>query len=117
MSFDLEPLGQRILVERVSEDMVGIIHVPDAHKKVSLRGRVLAVGSDCDWVEEGDEIFFGRYAPFSLPLEDVGENRPKELLIMNEEDVLCKIIKEDKPDAGRDTGNIGAVSSTGNVTY
>ena len=96
MKFDLEPLGERILVERVSEDMVGTIIVPDAKKKVSLRGRVLQTGPDCEWVDIGDEIFFGRYASFALPLEDVGENRPKEILIMNETDVLCKIARGEK---------------------
>lgn len=95
MKFDLEPLGERILVERVSEDNIGSIIVPDERKKVSLRGRVLQVGPDCDWVEPGDEIFFGRYASFALPLEDIGENRPKEVLIMNETDVLAKIVKEE----------------------
>lgn len=98
MKFDLEPLGERILVERVSEDTIGSIIVPDARKQVSLRGKVLAVGKDCDWVKVGDDIFFGRFAPFTLPLEDVGENRPKEILIMNEEDVLALIIKEKEND-------------------
>jgi len=92
--FDLVPLGERILVQRLSEDRIGLVHVPDVHKKTSLRGKILAVGPDCDWVEVDDEIFFGRYATFALPLEDVGHDRPKEILIMNEADVLCKIMKE-----------------------
>ena len=92
MKYELEPMGERLLVERVSEEKVGVIIMPDSKRKVSLRGKVLKTGPDCVWVEEGDNIFFGRYASFSLPLEDLGENEPKEILIMNEQDVLAKII-------------------------
>ena len=88
----LEPHGQRILVKRKSDEKLGEIYVPETAKMVSLRGEVIAVGSECGWISVGDDIFFGRYAPFELPtnyysdLKDIGE-----LLIMNEEDVLCKL--------------------------
>ena len=88
----LEPHGQRILVKRKSDEKLGEIYVPETAKMVSLRGEVIAVGEDCDWIKVGDDIFFGRYAPFELPtnyysdLKNIGE-----VLIMNEEDVLCKL--------------------------
>ena len=93
----LNPHAQRILVRRkMDEKTGGEIFIPETTKKVSLRGDVIAIGDECEWIEEGDDIFFGRYAPFELPthyyqdLNDIGE-----IMIMNEADVLCKIVKEE----------------------
>ena len=86
----LKPHGLRILVRRkMDEKTGGEIVIPESSKKVSLRGDVIAVGEDCEWLQVGDDIFFGRYAPFELPtfyykdLKDEGE-----ILIMNEEDPI-----------------------------
>jgi len=90
----LNPHAQRILVKRKMDEKMGEIYIPESSKKVSLRGDVIAIGDDCEWIKEGDDIFFGRYAPFELPtsyykdLKDMGE-----ILVMNEEDVLCRIVK------------------------
>jgi len=92
----LNPHAQRILVKRKMDEKMGEIYIPESSKKVSLRGDVIAIGDDCEWIKEGDDIFFGRYAPFELPtgyypdLKEIGE-----ILIMNEEDVLCKIVKKE----------------------
>jgi len=92
----LNPHAQRILVKRkMDEKTGGEIYIPETSKKVSLRGDVIAIGNDCEWIEVGDDIFFGRYAPFELPThyyQDLKEQG--EILIMNEEDVLCKVLDE-----------------------
>ena len=96
MKVEIQPFGERLLAKRMSPDKTpgGIIY-PETKKGVSLVAEVLSVGPDCDWVQPGDTIFFGRYAPFTLPLEDVaGIEDRSEILIMNEADVLCKILKE-----------------------
>lgn len=92
---NLEPLGARVLVKRKADEKIGIIYIPDSAKGVSLRGDVIAVGKDCVWVKPGDDILFGRYAPFELPTKYYDDLRNseyyKEVLIMNEEDILLKI--------------------------
>ncbi|MEX2738786.1 MAG: co-chaperone GroES [Candidatus Wukongarchaeota archaeon] len=91
---NLKPFGSRVLVKRKADEKLGEIFVPESAQGVSLRGEVMAVGSGCEWLEVGDDIFFGRYAPFELPtnyytdLQNIGK-----ILIMNEEDVLCRIEK------------------------
>lgn len=94
----LRPLGRRILVRRKSDEKLGAVIIPETTKKVSLRGEVVSTGEDCVWIVEGDDIFFGRYAPFELPVNyynDMRQMEEKELLIMNEEDVICKISSKD----------------------
>ena len=100
MKIKLEPFGERLLAKRMSPDETpGGILFPETKKMVSLLAKVLHVGPDCTWVKVDDTIFFGRYAPFILPLEDIeGIEDRSEVLIMNEADVLCKIVKE-KDDA------------------
>ena len=96
---ELEPHGYRILAKRVSDEKLGEIFIPETTKKVSLRGTVIAIGDLCEWINVGDDIFFGRYAPFELPTryyDDLRGNEFGEILIMNEEDVLCRIVKEEE---------------------
>ena len=100
MKVKLEPFGERLLAKRMSPDETpGGIIFPDSKKLVTLVARVLSIGPDCEWVEVGDTVFFGRFAPFTLPLEDIeGIEDRSEVLIMNEADVLCKIVKETEND-------------------
>ena len=87
----LKPFGQRVLVKRHADDTIGPSHIivrAETEKKTSLEGHVIGVGPDCVWVKEGEHIIFGRYAPFELPVRD---EEYKEILIMNEEDILCKV--------------------------
>jgi len=94
---NLNPHAQRILVRRKMDEKMGEIFIPESSKRVSLRGDVIAIGNGCEWIQEGDDIFFGRYAPFELPTQYYNDLKPMgEILIMNEEDVLCRIMKEDE---------------------
>jgi chaperonin GroES len=95
---DLQPLGDRLIVEVLDEEEMtysGIV-LPDTAKEKPQRGRVLAVGPGnrseqtgelipLD-VAEGDEVVFSKYGGTEI---NVGSD---ELLILRESDVLAKVV-------------------------
>lgn len=94
---DLQPLGDRLIVEVLDEEEVTIsgIVLPDTAKEKPQRGRVLAVGPGSRDdngnriamdVEAGDEIVFSKYSGTEVK---VGSD---ELLILRESDVLAKVV-------------------------
>ena len=94
---DLQPLGDRLIVEALDEEETtssGIV-LPDTSKEKPQRGRVHAVGpgprdEDGNHVkmelEEGDEIIFSKYGGTDIKLG------PDEYLILRESDVLAKVV-------------------------
>ena len=94
---DLQPLGDRIIVEVLDEDEVtasGIV-LPDTAKEKPQRGKVLAVGpgprdEDGEYIkmdiEEGDEIIFSKYGGTEIKLGS------DDVLILRESDVLAKVV-------------------------
>lgn len=95
---DLQPLGDRLIVEVLDEEEVlasGIV-LPDTAKEKPQRGRVLAAGpgprdEDGKHIEmdvgEGDEIIFSKYGGTEIKLGT------DEYLILRESDVLAKVVK------------------------
>jgi|SRR5688500_18028977 chaperonin GroES len=94
---DLQPLGDRLIVEVLDEEEVltsGIV-LPDTAKEKPQRGRVLAVGpgalndkgdrTPLD-VDSGDEIIFSKYGGTEIKLG------MDEYLILRESDVLAKVV-------------------------
>jgi len=94
---DLQPLGDRLIVEVLEEEDVtasGIV-LPDSAKEKPQRGVVKAVGPGARDeagnriavdVEVGDEIVFSKYSGTDIK---VGSD---ELLILQERDVLAKVV-------------------------
>lgn len=84
---NFQPLGQRILVERVEESTTtasGII-IPDNAKEKPLSGKVLAISKEVD--EEGviklnDKVLFAKYSGTEVSLDK------KDYLVLNLDDVL-----------------------------
>jgi chaperonin GroES len=99
---DLQPLGDRVIVEVLEEEEVtssGIV-LPDTAREMPQRGRVLAVGpggrdEDGRYVPmdlgEGDEIVFSKYGGTEIK---VGR---EEYLILRESDVLAKVVGTREP--------------------
>lgn len=97
---DLQPLGDRLIVEVLDEEEVlasGIV-LPDTAKEKPQRGRVLAAGpgprdEDGKHIEmdvgEGDEIIFSKYGGTEIKLG------ADEYLILRESDVLAKVVKSE----------------------
>ena len=94
---DLQPLGDRLIVEVLDEDEITVsgIVLPDTAKEKPQRGNVLAVGPgsrDEDGkyikmdVEVGDEIIFSKYGGTEIK---VGTD---DVLILRESDVLAKVV-------------------------
>ena len=95
---DLQPLGDRVIVELVDEEektASGIV-LPDTAKEKPQRGKVLAVGpgdkdEDGDYipvdVAVGDIVIFSKYGGTEIK---VGA---EEYLILRESDILAKVKK------------------------
>jgi chaperonin GroES len=94
---DLQPLGDRIIVEILDEEETTVsgIVLPDTAKEKPQRGKVLAVGpgardEDGDYIkmdlEVGDEIIFSKYGGTEIK---VGTD---DVLILRESDVLAKVV-------------------------
>lgn len=95
----LRPLADRLLVEAISEDEVtkaGIILPDTVDKEKPEKGRVVALGSGklldngqrLAWeVKAGDVVFFKKYAPDEIKVDD------KEYLILSESDILAVLVQ------------------------
>jgi chaperonin GroES len=97
MWMNLQPLGDRLIVEILDEEETTVsgIVLPDTAKEKPQRGRVLAVGpgardEDGEYIkmdlEEGDEIIFSKYGGTEIKLGT------DEVLILRELDVLAKVV-------------------------
>ena len=93
----VKPLGDRVLVERVEEDVEkspGGIIIPDTAKEKPQKGKIIAVGDgkrDDDGkripldVKAGDIVFFGKYSGSEVKVDN------KEYLNMHESDLMLKV--------------------------
>jgi chaperonin GroES len=98
---DLQPLGDRLIVEVLDEEetTIGGIVLPDTAKEKPQRGKILAAGpgSRNDKgelipldVAVGDEIIFSKYGGTEVKLG------VDEYLILRESDVLAKVATKAK---------------------
>ncbi len=96
-SLKLQPLGDRVVVERESAEAVtsGGIVLPDTAKDKPARGSVVSVGNGRlledgsrapFQVKVGDRVYFSSYAGEQFKVGD------RELLLMREEDILAVIL-------------------------
>ena len=94
---DLQPLGDRIIVEILDEEETTIsgIVLPDTAKEKPQRGTVLAVGpgsrdEDGEYIKMdvavGDEVIFSKYGGTEIT---VGSD---DVLILRESDILAKVV-------------------------
>ena len=68
---NFEPLGKRVLVERVEEAKTTAsgIYIPDSAKEKPSQGKVLAVSKEVDVVAVNDTVVFGKYSGSELILD------------------------------------------------
>jgi chaperonin GroES len=94
----LEPLGDRVVVERDESEKVtaGGIVLPDTAKNKPTRGKVVSVGNgrllddgtrSKPQVKPGDRVLFSSYAGETVPFK-LGQ---RELLLLHESDILAII--------------------------
>jgi chaperonin GroES len=104
---DLQPLGDRLIVEVLEEEEMTVsgIVLPDTAKEKPQRGRVLAVGPGnrseqtgelipLD-VAVGDEVIFSKYGGTEVKLG------ADEVLILRESDVLAKAVSSGAKGKGK----------------
>lgn len=93
---NLQPLGDRVVVEREESETVtpGGIVLPDTAKDKPARGKVVSVGAGRllkdgtrakPQVKPGDRVVFSSYAGEPFKLGDT------ELVLMREEDILAVV--------------------------
>jgi len=81
---NFEPLGDRVLVERIEENnttLSGII-IPDSAKEKPLNAKVIAVSKDVEDVSVGDKVVFAKYSGNEITINS------KEYLVMSVDDLL-----------------------------
>jgi chaperonin GroES len=94
--FKLQPLGDRVVVERETAETTtrGGIVLPDTAKDKPARGKIVSVGNGRMLesgsrapfqVKVGDRVLFSSYAGEEFKVGD------RELLLMREEDILAVI--------------------------
>lgn len=92
----LQPLGDRVLVEREKseEKTAGGIVLPDKAKEKSKRGKVLSVGNGKlnkdgkripPTVKPGDQVLFSGYSGEEIKFDG------REVLLVREDDILAVI--------------------------
>jgi len=99
MAFNINPLGDRIIVEPLEEEVQtfagGQLVLPDTAKERPQQGKVLAVGpgrrdEDGDRipvdVRVGDTVIYAKYSGTTFKTAE-----GKEILIMKESDILATV--------------------------
>ena len=68
---NFQPLGKRVLIERVEEAKTTAsgIYIPDSAKEKPSQGKVLAVSSEVENVAVNDTVVFGKYSGSELTLD------------------------------------------------
>ena len=95
----LKPLHDRVLVERVEQDVksAGGIIIPDTAQEKPMEGKVIAVGSGTRGedgkitpldVKAGDRILFGKWSGTEVTIDGT------EMIIMKESDIMGIITKK-----------------------
>ncbi len=85
---NFKPLGDRLLIQRVEESNTtasGII-IPDNAKEKPSKGKVIAVGSEVEDINEGDTVVFGKYSGSEIILDGT------EYLIMESSDIFGLLV-------------------------
>ncbi len=99
MSVKVRPLHDRVLIERLEEEVqktAGGLYIPDTAKEKPQRGKIIAVGEGAyndkgdrvklD-VKVGDEVLFGKYSGNDIKIDGT------EYLIVRENEILAIITK------------------------
>lgn len=100
----LKPLGQRVLIKRSIIGKLGNLYIPKNSEQMrACIGEVVDVGPSCEILKVGDMVTFGRYAPLLIDTSDLEyhgfiskKEQDVDYLLLNEEDLLCIIVREEQ---------------------
>lgn len=96
MSYSINPLSDRVVIEAAEADEVSVggIILPDTAQEKPQRGKVVAVGPGrttdsgtlvSPSVNEGDEVLYGKYSGTEINIDG------SDLLIVRENDIMAKL--------------------------
>jgi len=99
----LTPIGARVLIKRRIIGKLGSLYIPKNSEQMRVCiGEVVEVGDTCEKIKIGDMVTFGRYAPLMIDTSDLEYygfskfgDADTEYLLLNEDDVLCLILREE----------------------
>ena len=85
---NLQPLGQRVVVspKQAEETTASGIVLAQSNKEKPMQGTVVAAGTDCKFVKNGDTVIFKKYSPTEFDLAD-----GTEVYLLDEEDLLATL--------------------------
>jgi chaperonin GroES len=91
------PCADRVLIKPDTElgekrTASGLVIIPDVGKTRPNTGKVVAIGPDVEYIEEGEKVLFGKYAGADIKLND------EEMVICRGEDILGVITEEPDED-------------------
>ena len=83
----IKPLANRVLIEPdlQEEKTANGIYLPENSKEQPEKGKIISIGLDVKNVKKGDYVFFVKYGPTEIKIDN------KEYLIAREEDILAII--------------------------
>lgn len=85
-------INKKILVKPDEAEKVtpGGIHIPDTARDKSVLGTIVEAADDCEELEKGDRVMYGKYAGTKVEIE--GE----ELIIMKEVDIFGYLSEDEE---------------------
>lgn len=93
-----EPYGRRIVVQKIVEKERSGLLVPRDAQKRALIGKVLHVGPEVADIQEGNIVLFAQFSGCSPYLNsDLQKKYGEDILVMNDEDILCFVVDESQP--------------------
>lgn len=84
----IKPIEDRIVVlcDAPTTMTAGGLYIPDeAKEQKTQRGRVIAVGPDVEYINEGEVVIFGKYAGTDILVDNIS------YLILKLDEVLCVV--------------------------
>ena len=90
----IRPLKKNVIVKPpvIEKQTASGIVLPDSTTEKRVQeGEVLAYGSECQDIKEGDTVLFSEYAPIEIKLQDV------KYYVVDEKDILAIINETDTP--------------------
>ena len=83
MTWKINPLGDRVVIVPIEDQIETTLIIPDNAREKPIRGRISAVGPDVKDLGVGETVLFGKYSGTEVPVgRDV-------VIIMHQTDVMA----------------------------
>ena len=95
MSFELNPLGDRVVIRRAARQTKtkSGLFIPDTYEELPNEGVILAVGEGVSKLKVGDYVVLGRLAGAPVELKLEGDDEPQIYLLLSEQDIMATLVE------------------------